>query len=66
MSETFLSYQHAINTIKLLYKNKGFNLNEKTLGENLYNEFNIEIKKSKVSSLFVYVDEYIVLLKIIS
>ncbi|UOK42143.1 MULTISPECIES: hypothetical protein [Flavobacterium] len=66
MSNSFLSYQHAINTINLLYKKSGFDFNEKTLGENIYKEFNIEIKNSKYASLFAYVDEYIVLLRIIS
>lgn len=66
MPGTLLSYQHAINTIKLLYNKKGFTFVEKTFGENIYDEFNIEVKNSKISSLFAYLDEYIVLLRILS
>lgn len=66
MTENLLSYRHAINTIKLLYEKYGFTFTEKTFGENIYDEFNIEVKDSKIGALFAYVDEYIVLLRILS
>jgi hypothetical protein len=61
-----LSYQHAINTIKLLYKHQGFKQNESTLSEKVYNEFNIDIKDAQLASLFAYIDEYIALLRILA
>jgi hypothetical protein len=61
-----LSYQHAVNTIKLLYEKTGYQLPKKTNGQNVYNEFNIDIKDSKMSSLFAFVDEYISILRTIS
>lgn len=66
MEKGFLSYKHANGTIKLLYEKRGFQLFKTTLGENVYNEFNIDIKDSKAAPLFAFVDEYIVLLRIIS
>lgn len=61
-----LSYQHAVNTIKLLYEHIGYQLPKKTNGQNIYNEFNIDIKDSKISSLFAFIDEYISILRTIS
>lgn len=66
MSETFLTYKHATNTIKLLYKQQGFTINGATLGEIIYDEFKIDVKNSKIAPLFAFVDEYIILLKVIS
>lgn len=66
MSETYLSYQHAINSIKLIYKRHGFTLPEKTLGEKVSDEFNIDVKDSCTAALFAYVDEYIALLRILA
>jgi hypothetical protein len=66
MTTTFLSYQRAINAIKLIYKKQGFTIAGNSLADNVYNEFNIEIKYSKIASLFAFIDEYIVLLRLIS
>lgn len=61
-----LSYQHAVNTIKLLYEKIGYKLPNKTNGQDIYREFNIDIKNSKISSFFAFIDEYISILRTIS
>ena len=61
-----LSYEHAVSTIKRLYEKIGYKLPKDTNGVNVYKEFNIDIKKSKISSLFAFIDEYISILRTIS
>lgn len=59
----FLSHKHAVNTIRLMYKNRGFDISKLNLGSQVEKELNIEIKDAPFAALYAYVDEYIALLR---
>jgi len=61
-----LSYQHAINAIKLLYQHSWFDLPKQALGEQVANEFKAEACESKLGALYAFVDEQIALLRLVS
>lgn len=62
----YLSYSHAVNSIRLLYQHSGFKLPSRTVGEQVSAEFLREIETTKMASLYTLVDEQIALLRIIS
>lgn len=63
---THLSYQHAINTIRLIYETQGFKLSSTALGEQVRKEIGIDIREAPYSALYAFVDEYTVLLRVLS
>lgn len=58
-----LSHQHAVNSIRLIYENKGFELGETVPGNQVNNEFGIDVRDAPFSALYAFLDEYIVLLR---
>lgn len=60
---THLSYQHAINTIRLMYEQQGFKIPTATLGEQVRNEIGIDIKEAPYAALYAFIDEYIALMR---
>lgn len=63
---THLSYKHAVNSIRLLYKHGGFEFPEHSLGEQVSTEFKCDITASKLAPLYAFVDEQIALLRVVS
>ncbi|MDO8453657.1 MAG: hypothetical protein Q7S59_03695 [Sulfurimonas sp.] len=61
-----LTYKHACNTIRLLYKNAGFEMPEHSLGEGVASEFNKDISSTPLAALYAFVDEQIALLRLVS
>lgn len=64
--QNMLTYKHACNSIRLLYKDAGFEMPEHTLGEGIALEFNKDISNTPLAALYAFVDEQIALLRLVS
>ncbi len=60
-----LSYQHAVNAIRLIYKNRGFDVEQDTPGEQVYREFKVDASVTRLAALYAFVDEQIALLRVL-
>jgi hypothetical protein len=58
-----LSHQHAVNSIRLIYENQGFQLADTVPGNQVQNELGIDVRDTPISALYAFVDEYIILLR---
>lgn len=58
-----LSHQHAVNSIRLIYENQGFQLADAVPGDQVQNELGIDVRDAPISALYAFVDEYIILLR---
>lgn len=58
-----LSYQHAVNAIRLLYERDGFKLLAKTPGQVISDEAALDITKARLAALFAFIDEMIFILR---
>lgn len=61
-----LSYHHAINSIKLMYKHVGFEIPNHALGEQVAQEYGMLACDTKLAPLYAFVDEQIALLRLAS
>ncbi|WP_156933000.1 hypothetical protein [Desulfonatronum lacustre] len=59
----YLSHQHAKNSIRLIYQNRGFQLSDAVPGNHVQNELGVDIRNAPYAALYAFVDEYIVLLR---
>lgn len=64
MPET-LSYQHAINVLKITYQNDGFVIRDKTLGQQVSNEFYNDLTKDKYGCFYALLDEQLALMRFV-
>lgn len=58
-----LSYQHAVNSIRLIYEHQGFRLADGVPGDQVKNELGIDVRNAPFAALYAFVDEYIILLR---
>ncbi|MGS2743747.1 hypothetical protein ACU6TU_09140 [Halomonas sp. LS-001] len=58
-----LSHQHAVNSIRLIYENQGFQLADAVPGNQVENELGIDVRGAPFAALYAFVDEYIILLR---
>jgi len=62
----YLSYDHAVNAIRLMYKKDGFLIEKDTPGELVYREFKTDVRLTRLAALYALVDEQVALFRIIS
>lgn len=60
-----LSYQHAINLLKINYKSDGFTVRERTLGQQVSEEFGNRLIENKHGCFYALLDEQLGLMKFV-
>jgi len=60
-----LSYQHAINLLKISYKNDGFPVREKTLGQQVSEEFGNQLSEHRHGCFYALLDEQLGLMRFV-
>lgn len=61
-----LSYEHALETIRRMYRFHGFTVEAHTLGQRIYAEFGRPVAKTHLGALYAFVDEQCALLRMVS
>lgn len=59
----YLSHQHAVNSIRLIYEHQGFQLVDSVPGSHVEKELGVDTRDTPLAALYAFVDEYVVLLR---